>query len=206
MRAAVALLLCEAHVGQLRHQPSAAAGRRLAPEQDVGRLDVAVQLDALVAGGRVQVDEGLEHVEPRLEPLAPRERRRRLGEAERREPLQPQPRLVLLGGVAWGEGGAEEQPVLERAALHQRVDEARRLRVEAEAEQREQARVGARAEQLDLAHELEPRLLLLRRAHRQPLDGDSPGVRQRRQRRGVHHAEAALAHAPRRREAVGRRP
>ena len=56
MRAAVALLLREAHVGQLRHQPSAAAGRRLAPEQDVGRLDVAVQLDALVAGGRVQVE------------------------------------------------------------------------------------------------------------------------------------------------------
>ena len=43
---------------------------------------------------------------------------------------------------------------------------------------------------------LKPRLLLLRRCHRQPLDGDLPGERQRRQGRGIHHAEAALAHAP----------
>jgi len=203
---AISLLLREAHVGQLRHEPTAATARRHAPKQDVGRLDVAVQLNALVTGGRVQEDEALEHAEARLEPLLPRERRRRLGEAERREPLQPQLRVVLRSGVAGGEGGAKEQPVLERATLHQRVDEARRLRVEAEAEQRQQARVAAGAEQLNFAHELKPRLLLLRRCDSQPLDGNLPGERQRRQRCGVHNAEAALAHASRRREVVGCRP
>ena len=54
----------------------------------------------------VQVDEALEHAERRLEPLLPRERRRRRGKAERRQPLQP-PLGVLLGrGIALWEGPA----------------------------------------------------------------------------------------------------
>eukprot|EP00964_Phaeocystis_antarctica_P073828 scaffold45353_cov61-Phaeocystis_antarctica.AAC.4 len=103
-------------------QPKVGEARRAAGsvQQDVGRLDVAVQ-QAL----GVQVRQCACRVAQGRQPQAPRERCWRLGPVEGKE--------ARLGG-----GGVWHQPVLQRAAEAEGEDEARRMRrLEAVAEQRQ---------------------------------------------------------------------
>ena len=116
------------------------------------------------------------HLVYHAQPLQPAQRRRRRGVAEALEAA----RRV----------GREQEPVLEIAAAHQRVDEALAAQVEAEAEQREQGRMPGRAEELHLAQHL--RLGLAGRRRRQHLWSAAEAVSAART--GAHaHGRACAA-------------
>ena len=171
----------EAHVGEPRVE--------LAVEQDVARLDVAVDDHALGPTRRraVQVDERARRVAQDAQQLAPAERRRPR-HAEARQPLQ---RL-----------GRAQQAVGEAAARHEGIHEARGAALEAVAEQGQQALVPAHAEHVDLVHERlsPPRVFGL-----QALDRTPTHAHQRRQPvRRVDDAEAPAPQLARPCEARGR--
>ena len=107
-------------------------------EQDVLGLEVAVEHDALTARGvgRVQVEQCTDGLSQDAQQLAPRKRRERQA--------QPKAAEVLRVGLA------RPQPVSETAATHEREHKARVL-LERVAQERQQVRVRAAAQQAHLA-------------------------------------------------------
>mmetsp|Transcript_27223 Transcript_27223/g.63597 ORF Transcript_27223/g.63597 Transcript_27223/m.63597 type:complete len:225 (-) Transcript_27223:547-1221(-) len=167
-------------------------GGQAAVEQDVGRLEVAVQRERLARVGCVQVHQRVDGLQHRAQLLPPRERLR--SGVEVAHPLE-------ANHVA----RVEREPHLQAAAHHQREDEARRDGVEAVAVEWEQVRMLARLQQRDL-----PRQIGWLEPHLGALDRQLAPAERRRQRAdrvGAEHlAEAAAANLALARKPARRRP
>ena len=141
-------------------------GVEMLVEQYVGRLDVAVEDNALSTARRVEEEQRAARGAQNAHAWLPKERRAR----------------------SW------RQRILQSTTRHERIDQAASLLVEAEAEQRQQVLMAAEREYVNLVLQLVHALLRVLSIH--DLDGHPPSVAKRGQATLIHGedgAEAALS-------------